>query len=81
MLKRYEEFNRLKVNTMKPVVESEDEIEEVAIIGKSTSLEKPYLRITGRADPETVRPESVLRRVLPFLIKKYRNGGSYEYIH
>ena len=26
------------------------------IIGKSKSIEKPYLRITGCPDPETIRP-------------------------
>lgn len=55
-MKRYAEFNQLKKEPVKAVVESDDEIDDIPIVGKSTSMEKPYLRITGRADPETVRP-------------------------
>jgi hypothetical protein len=32
-------------------MEMDDQINDIPIVGKSTSMEKPYLRITGRADP------------------------------
>ena len=50
------------------------------ILGTSTEMEKPYLRITSTPDPATVRPEAVLRKVLEFLVSKYQKGSPYEYI-
>ena len=35
---------------------SDEEGGDEVIVGKSTRIDKPYLRITGRPDPELVRP-------------------------
>ncbi len=80
LMKRFAEFHNLKSEPVKKTVEFDDDFEDVAIVGTSTSMEKPYLRITGKADPSTVRPEPVLKKVLAFLIEKYRKGKSYDYI-
>jgi hypothetical protein len=47
------------------------------IVGKSQSIEKPYLRITGRPNPETVRPEPILKKALKFFINKYLKDNNY----
>lgn len=50
------------------------------IVGKSKSIEKPYLRITGCPDPETIRPEHILKRALKYFLDQYKKGRSYEYL-
>lgn len=50
-------------------------------MGKSTSIEKPYLRITGRPDPESVRPEGILRKALCQFLEEYKQGRkTYDYL-
>lgn len=44
------------------------------IVGKNTSIDKPYLRITGRPDPETVRPEPILKKALAHFTNEYKQG-------
>lgn len=49
-------------------------------MGKSQSIEKPYLRITGRPNPDTVRPEHILRKAMKHFIDKYNKDKNYEYL-
>ncbi|BGP17664.1 hypothetical protein JCM10213_004648 [Rhodosporidiobolus nylandii] len=50
------------------------------IVGKSTKLEKPYLRLTSLPDPNTIRPLEILKQTLDLLKKKWREEGNYNYI-
>uniref|UniRef100_A0A060T3N9 ARAD1C38742p n=1 Tax=Blastobotrys adeninivorans TaxID=409370 RepID=A0A060T3N9_BLAAD len=50
------------------------------LVGRSTKLEKRYLRLTSEPDPETVRPLPVLRQTLELLKKKWKQEQNYAYI-
>ena len=62
------------------------------IVGTSTALEKPYLRLTTVRrpqrfelsaqvpDPATIRPLPVLRQTLAMLKRRWREEGNYAYI-
>ncbi|KAK4046619.1 hypothetical protein OIO90_006489 [Microbotryomycetes sp. JL221] len=50
------------------------------IVGTSTKLEKPFLRLTSVPDPSTIRPLPVLKNTLEFLKKKWRQDNNYGYI-
>ncbi|CAO1617387.1 unnamed protein product [Parajaminaea phylloscopi] len=50
------------------------------VVGLSTKLEKPYLRLTSAPDPKTVRPLAILTQTLELLKKKWRAEGNYAYI-
>lgn len=50
------------------------------VVGTSTRLEKPYLRLTSAPDPATVRPLPTLRRTLALLMDKWRAERNYAYI-
>ena len=50
------------------------------VVGTSQDLEKRYFRLTAPPIPSQVRPESVLRRTLELLKKKWTKEGNYSYI-
>lgn len=50
------------------------------VVGTSTKLEKPYLRLTSAPDPKSVRPLATLRKTLELLMSKWRDEGNYAYI-
>ncbi len=50
------------------------------VVGTSTKLEKPYLRLTSAPDPRTVRPLAVLQQTLELLKQKWRAEQNYAYI-
>ncbi|GAA5952085.1 hypothetical protein JCM21900_006246 [Sporobolomyces salmonicolor] len=50
------------------------------IVGTSTKLEKPYLRLTSLPDPKTIRPLAVLKETLNLLKNKWREESNYNYI-
>ncbi|GJN90250.1 hypothetical protein Rhopal_003249-T1 [Rhodotorula paludigena] len=50
------------------------------IVGRSTKLEKPYLRLTTLPDPNTIRPLEVLKQTLDLLKRKWREENNYNYI-
>ncbi|WFD35398.1 hypothetical protein MCUN1_002252 [Malassezia cuniculi] len=50
------------------------------VVGTSTKLEKPYLRLTSAPDPKSVRPLATLRKTLELLKNKWRAEGNYAYI-
>jgi hypothetical protein len=54
--------------------------DEYTIVGTSSQLEKPYLRLTSAPDPSTVRPLPVLRKALEFLKLRWLKGRDYAYI-
>jgi hypothetical protein len=46
--------------------------------GKSTALEKPYVRVTGVANAEFVRPEKVLKAALDRVKARYEETQNYD---
>lgn len=50
-----------------------------ALVGTSTALEKPYLRLTDFPKPENVRPLPVLRKVLAHIKNKYIQEEDFEW--
>ncbi|PWY98081.1 hypothetical protein BCV70DRAFT_40578 [Testicularia cyperi] len=50
------------------------------VVGTSTKLEKPYLRLTSAPDPKTVRPLATLLQTLELLKTKWRTENNYNYI-
>jgi len=47
--------------------------------GTSTSLEKPYLRLTSSPDPRQVRPLKVLKQSLELIKTRYLSDDNYSY--
>ena len=41
--------------------------------GTCEDLEKPYYRLTGLPDPNTIRPEHVLKKALNHILEKWKN--------
>ncbi|PWN88400.1 hypothetical protein FA10DRAFT_275977 [Acaromyces ingoldii] len=54
--------------------------DEDTVVGLSTKLEKPYLRLTSAPDPKTVRTLPTLMQTLELLKKKWRTEANYSYI-
>jgi hypothetical protein len=52
---------------------------DLVIIGTCAELEKPYLRLTTRPDPSTVRPEKILKKTLELLKQKWKKERNYTY--
>lgn len=77
-LKRFESNN--KPTPSPPIPSLSDYDPNVPIIGRSTQLEKKYLRLTSAADPNTVRPLHVLQQTLELLKKKWKAEQNYSYI-
>ncbi|KAF3938933.1 hypothetical protein ABW19_dt0201481 [Dactylella cylindrospora] len=50
------------------------------VVGRSTKLEKRYLRLTSAPDPDTVRPLHILERTLELLKSKWKAENNYSYI-
>eukprot|EP00158_Paraphelidium_tribonemae_P008157 Partr_v1_DN28497_c1_g1_i2_m41917 putative Leukocyte receptor cluster (LRC) member 8 len=50
------------------------------IVGTSQKLEKRYLRLTSAPDPQSVRPEHILREAIKLLIVKWKQDRDYGYI-
>lgn len=62
----------------------EMDFSNLVIVGTSTRLEKPYLRLTQIPDPSSVRPLHVLEEAFDFVLKKYhaqRNELEYVWIN
>lgn len=73
--KRYQSFNKLKQEPIKTIEEVDDyDDNDEIIVGRNTNIDKPYLRITGRPDPETVRPLPVLITALNHFRQEYKQG-------
>ncbi|CUM63113.1 uncharacterized protein PRCAT00000680001 [Priceomyces carsonii] len=50
------------------------------IVGKSTDLEKRYLRLTSEPNPQNVRPQNTLTKSIKFVLNKYEENKRYSYI-
>jgi SAC3 family protein LENG8/THP3 len=50
-----------------------DEWEEL-VVGRSSCIDKPYLRITGRPDADTVRPEPILKQALAHFLREHKQA-------
>lgn len=50
------------------------------VVGRSTTLEKRYFRLTSAPNPEDVRPLHVLEQTLELLKKKWKRESNYSYI-
>lgn len=49
-------------------------------IGTNQDFEKDYYRLTGPPEPNTIRPLSVLRRSLEYILSKYSRTNNYRYV-
>ena len=88
--KRAQRFNHTNNNTPSSTTSSlplEDaafavdvNFDKHVIVGRSTALEKRYLRLTSAPDPESVRPLPVLRKTLDLLKQKWKAESNYAYI-
>ncbi|KFH67097.1 hypothetical protein MVEG_07620 [Podila verticillata NRRL 6337] len=85
-MRRFEDSNKPAVTA--PVVKQEPPVYNAdvidwdahTIVGTSTKLEKPYLRLTSAPDPSTVRPPHILEKTLQLLKSKWREDPNYTYI-
>ncbi|CAN6670532.1 protein Thp3p [Trichomonascus vanleenenianus] len=59
---------------------SEEEDLNQSIVGRSTQLEKRYLRLTSAPNPDNVRPLHILKQTLELLKKKWKQEQNYAYI-
>ena len=50
---------------------TEEELENMKVVGTCHKLEKDYFRLTSAPDPSTVRPQHILRKSLAFVKKKW----------
>ncbi|CEI89797.1 hypothetical protein RMCBS344292_04144 [Rhizopus microsporus] len=74
---------RLKKKNITPIVwdlDSPGQPSIKPIVGTSTALEKPYLRLTSAPDPATVRPLDILQKTFKLLRKKWKKEANYSYI-
>lgn len=63
-----------------PSAEAADINSFPAVKGTSQELEKDYLRLTEAPDPTSVRPESVLKKSVAFVMAKFNENSDYYYI-
>ena len=50
------------------------------IIGTNQDLEKPYLRTTGKVQPEDVRPQHILEQSLVYVLEKAKQTNDIHYL-
>lgn len=67
-------------NTLYDRVSSEESNMNEPIVGRSTELEKRYLRLTSAPDLNNVRPLHILRQTLELLKTKWKDEQNYSYI-
>lgn len=71
--------NKTVMATVAPVPQApivpltEEDLENMKVIGTCQQLEKDYFRLTSAPNPNTVRPENVLRQALEFVKNKWNN--------
>src|SRR5207248_760544 len=56
------------------------QVDNSVVVGRSTKLEKRYLRLTSAPDPDTVRPLPILEKTLEYLKAKWKAENNYSYI-
>jgi len=80
--RRFEKMNKapLRYKEVQRVEEIDwDNLDKYVIKGTCTDLEKKYFRLTSAPNPETVRPEAVLRQSLSLMKSKWKENPNYEY--
>lgn len=71
--------NKPAIATVAPVSQppivplTEEDLENMKVIGTCQQLEKDYFRLTSAPNPNTVRSENVLRQALEFVKNKWNN--------
>jgi len=48
---------------------------DYTVVGTSSTVDKKYLRLTAAPDPQTVRPEPVLRQAIQMIKERYESYG------
>jgi hypothetical protein len=61
-------------------IDGEVDVDSLKIVGTCQKLEKDYLRLTSAPLPSVVRPESVLKRALQLVMKKWDNDEA-DYVY
>lgn len=51
----------------------------VKLVGLSTAIEKPFLRLCGPPDPHTIRSEGVLRESFKLVMEKWNSERNWRY--
>lgn len=74
---KVDERRRRFANTTVPMHTDEYSFEPIA--GRSTKLEKQYLRLTGPPNPDVVRPKEVLEKSYRLLVSKWKKEHNYSY--
>ncbi|ODV89388.1 hypothetical protein CANCADRAFT_27294, partial [Tortispora caseinolytica NRRL Y-17796] len=49
------------------------------VVGTSTEILKPYLRLTSAPDPHKVRPQPVLEKALQYILTSGKADGNYQF--
>lgn len=52
----------------------------VPVVGRCTTLEKQYFRLTSEPNPDAVRPLHILEQTLELLKRKWKRENNYNYI-
>ena len=64
-----------------PVTLSEQDIQDLKIVGTCQKLEKDYLRLTSAPQASMVRPEPVLKKAIALVMEKWRSKSvDYTYM-
>jgi len=63
----------------KPTV-TEDDWEDMVVVGTCTKLEKNYLRLTSAPEPNIVRPEPILRQALEMVKEKWKQSNDWVWV-
>jgi len=76
--------NRQNVRTLfsstnRESINEDADMNEVCV-GLNQDLEKEYLRLTGPPEPAMIRPLSVLKKSLVYVLDKYSKSNDYRYI-
>ena len=79
---RSERFKDQLLNTSSSSNEIEEELQISSpkrLKGRSTKLERPYLRLTSAPQPSLVRPLNILKQALENIKQKYLQNEDYPF--
>jgi len=83
---RFEKEHPAKKRVMRSIFNLEREIKsnigslDSCVIGTCQDLEKEYLRLTNAPEASNVRPLSILKKSLEYVLDKYAKTNEYRYI-
>ncbi|ODQ63515.1 hypothetical protein NADFUDRAFT_53183 [Nadsonia fulvescens var. elongata DSM 6958] len=78
--KQEQRRKRFETNRPTNIYDINDADPDSPFIGRSTTLEKRYLRLTSAPDPANVRPLHILKQTLDLLKRKWKEEQNYAYI-